>query len=141
MADEKLNRLREFWRVRILFGGVLRGVDSVLRAHVAHEVLGERMLAVIADRLACRAANWRRRGNRRGSRLPAADRPHQEFANADYTGNPSIAVTTASMNCSPGLSLSRSKAACGLAYGEKPAILAITVPVPRPRNSLKCVPR
>jgi len=50
VADEKLNRLRDILRgyesCLVAYSG---GVDSVLLAHVAHEVLGDRMLAVIAD--------------------------------------------------------------------------------------------
>ena len=50
MADEKLNRLRDILReyksCLVAYSG---GVDSVLLAHVAHDVLGGKMLAVIAD--------------------------------------------------------------------------------------------
>ncbi|MED5382250.1 MAG: hypothetical protein VYC47_06730 [Verrucomicrobiota bacterium] len=50
MADEKLNRLRDILRgyesCLVAYSG---GVDSVLLAHVAHEALAGRMLAVLAE--------------------------------------------------------------------------------------------
>ena len=50
MVSEKFNRLRELLRgygsCLVAYSG---GVDSVFLARVAHEVLGEKSLAVIAD--------------------------------------------------------------------------------------------
>ena len=50
MANDKLNLLRDILRgyesCLVEYSG---GVDSVLLAHVAHEVLAGRMLAVLAD--------------------------------------------------------------------------------------------
>ena len=50
MAKDKLNLLRDILRgyesCLVAYSG---GVDSVLLAHVAHEVLAGRMLAVLAD--------------------------------------------------------------------------------------------
>ena len=50
MAAAKLNRLRDILRgyksCLVAYSG---GVDSVLLTHVAHEVLGDRVLAVLAD--------------------------------------------------------------------------------------------
>ena len=50
MAKDKLNLLRDILRgyesCLVAYSG---GVDSVLLAHVAHEVLADRMLAVLAD--------------------------------------------------------------------------------------------
>jgi uncharacterized protein len=90
VADEKLNRLRDILRgyesCLVAYSG---GVDSVLLAHVAHEMLGERMLAVIADSPSLpRRELAEARGIAEAHGFPLRIIHTQEFANADYTGNP-----------------------------------------------------
>lgn len=91
VSDTKLNQLRELLRsygtCLVAYSG---GVDSVFLARVAHEVLGIKSLAVIAD-----SPSLPRR--ELDEALQIADRFQfpvrvvltQEFQNPDYTANPS----------------------------------------------------
>ena len=90
VADEKLNRLRDILRgyesCLVAYSG---GVDSVLLAHVAHEVLGDQMLAVIADSPSLprrELAEAREIAEAQG--FPLRIVHTREFANPDYTENP-----------------------------------------------------
>ncbi len=90
VADEKLNRLRDILRgyesCLVAYSG---GVDSVLLAHVAHEVLGDQMLAVIADSPSLpRREFTEAREIAEAHCFPLRIIQTQEFANPDYTDNP-----------------------------------------------------
>ena len=90
VADEKLNRLRDILRgyesCLVAYSG---GVDSVLLAHVAHEVLGDQMLAVIADSPSLpRREFTEAREIAEAHGFPLRIIQTQEFANPDYTDNP-----------------------------------------------------
>jgi|TARA_B100000470_G_scaffold60842_1_gene45985 uncharacterized protein len=90
VADENLNRLRDILRgyesCLVAYSG---GVDSVLLAHVAHEVLGGKMLAVIADSPSLpRREFTEAREIAEAHGFPLRIIQTQEFANPDYTANP-----------------------------------------------------
>ena len=90
MAADKLNRLREIIReygsCLVAYSG---GVDSVLLTHVAHEVLGDRMLAVIADSPSLpRRELTEAREIAEVHGFPLRIIHTREFANPDYTKNP-----------------------------------------------------
>jgi uncharacterized protein len=90
VADEKLNRLRDILRgyesCLVAYSG---GVDSVLLAHVAHEVLGGKMLAVLADSPSLpRREFTEAREIAEAHGFPLRIIQTQEFANPDYTDNP-----------------------------------------------------
>jgi len=89
-ATDKLNKLREQMRgygsCLVAYSG---GVDSVFLARVAHEVLGDRALAAIAD-----SPSLPRRELQEALEIaakfafPVRVLKTQEFANANYTANP-----------------------------------------------------
>jgi uncharacterized protein len=91
MPSDKLENLRELLRsygsCLVAYSG---GVDSVFLAHVAHEVLGDRMLAVIAD-----SPSLPRReledaiGIARRFEIPLRVVKTEEFNNPAYLSNPS----------------------------------------------------
>ena len=90
MAKDKLNLLRDILRgyesCLVAYSG---GVDSVLLAHVAHEVLADRMLAVLADSPSLprrELAEAREIAEAHG--FPLRIVHTREFANPDYTENP-----------------------------------------------------
>src|SRR3954454_24611136 len=90
VSDSKLEKLRALLRsygsCLVAYSG---GVDSVFLARVAHEVLGDRALAVIAD-----SASLPRRELQEALELgeafgfPVRVVKTEEFSNANYLSNP-----------------------------------------------------
>ena len=90
MALSKLERLRELIRsygsCLVAYSG---GVDSVFLAHVAREVLGEKLLAVIADSPSLpRRELEEALSIARRFQIPARVVKTAEFENPNYVANP-----------------------------------------------------
>lgn len=127
MSQEKFQSLR---RLLESYGSCLvaysGGVDSVFLAHVAHEVLGDRALAVIADSpsLARRElAEAREIAERFG--IPLRIVPTAEFANPNYLANPADRCFFCKQELFTVLGpLAREGGYAVLAYGENASDLA-----------------
>ncbi len=90
VSGEKIKRLREILRgygsCVVAYSG---GVDSVFLAVVAHEVLGSKSLAVIADSPSLPRSELQEALDIAGRhRFPVRVIRTQEFTNPDYTANP-----------------------------------------------------
>jgi len=121
VSGDKLNRLRDTLRgygsCLVAYSG---GVDSVFLAAVAHEVLGPKMLAAIADSPSLPRAELEEALEiARRHRFPVRVVRTQEFDNAEYTANPSNRCYFCKQELFSGLiPLAKAEGYTVVAYGE-----------------------